>query len=283
VVAAGAWSYGTYVRLWLTRPSPQDYAQAAREIRAGFQPGDLIDANPFWAARVRESLGDLPMAAFHDLAREDLGRYRRLWLFSLFGAERRDAVAAALAEKAVLRDERRFGRIDVRLYEVRDHEPVRFDFREQLGRARVWMEAPGGRRPCSVWEQGRWRCSPAPWNYVGRETLEMAGEPRAVIWAHPVAGATLTVDFGEVPFGRALTVAAGLTAAAARFAGAPVELTVEAAGRPVLSRTYGREAAVSTERIDTRALAGSVGRVTFKVSTTDDRLRHFCFTAETRG
>ena len=283
VLAAVAWSYATYIRLRLTRPEAPDYAQATSYVRAGFQPGDLIDANPFWATRVREYLGDLALASFRDLGREDLTRYRRLWLFSLFGAEQRDPVRRALSEKAALLDERRFGRIDVRLYEVRGHEPVRYDFRQQLDRARVWMQVRGERRDCAAGEEGRWRCSAAPWNYVGRAIFELADEPRAVIWAHPVNQATLTVEFEQVPFGQAITVAAGLTAEAARAGGAPVELAVEAAGRPVLRRSYGSDDRFLPERVDTRPLAGTVGRVTFSITTSDDRMRHFCFSAETRG
>ena len=58
------YSYWTYLRLPLTRPSPRDYAQATAYVSSHFQPGDLIDANPPWAIRVREYLGDRPLVAW---------------------------------------------------------------------------------------------------------------------------------------------------------------------------------------------------------------------------
>lgn len=112
--------YWTYLWLPLTRPSPQDYAQATAYVSSHFQPGDLIDANPFWAVRVREYLGDRPLVALRRPDGEDLTLYGRLWLFSLFGAETRKAIRDGLTGRADLLEERRFGRIDVRLYRVRD-------------------------------------------------------------------------------------------------------------------------------------------------------------------
>jgi hypothetical protein len=183
--------------------------------------------------------------------------------------------------RGALAEERQFGRINVRLYSVRGHEPVRYDFREALDDARVWIQRGTEERECSGGK--RRQCSAAEWNYVGREILEMAGEPRAVIWAHPVSDGALTIAFERVPFGSALSVGAGFTPTALAYGGASVELTVEAAGRLLLRRVYGPRAGFARERILTPELAGGRHRVTFRITTLDDRVRHFCFTAEARG
>jgi hypothetical protein len=279
---AVAWSYLTYARLPATRPSTADYERAAAHIRAHWMEGDLVDANPFWATRVREYLGDLPLEAFHDLEGEDLTRYRRVWLFSLFGAERRAGVQRALDASARLLEAQRFGRVDVRLYAVRSPAPVRYDFRQRLAEARVWIERGEERTPCAPREGGRWQCSDASWNYVGPETFELAREPRRVIWAHPVSGGVLTIDFESVTLGRALSLGAGfLPSALGR--GAPVAFTVEVDGRLVARRFYGADAEFAQERIATPDLTPGPHRVTFKIATLDDRLRHFCFSVEARG
>jgi len=276
------YSYLTYARLPLSRPAAPDYEAAAAHIRARWAEGDLVDANPFWATRVREHLGDLPLEALRDVGREDLTRYRRVWLFSLFGTEESDRVRRAMEGSARLVEERRFGRIDVRLYAVRTPAPVLYDFRERLADARVWLQRADERNECAAGRQGVWRCSAAEWNYVGPEIFEMAGEPRRVIWAHPVSGAVLTIDFDRVPLGRGLTFGAGFTPSALGR-GAPVELTVEVDQRPLARRFFDASAEFSEERIDTQALGAGLHRVTFKIATTDDRLRHFCFRAEARG
>jgi hypothetical protein len=283
VAAAVVYSYVTYARLPLTRPSANDYERATSHVRTRFAPGDVIDANPFWATRLREYAGDLPLEAWRDLEREDLAPYRRVWLVSLFGAERRPAVERALEGRAALSEVAQFGRINVRLYDVKGHEPVRYDFRARLDEARVWIEEAGRRRECAAEGRERRRCSPAPWNYVGAEIFEMAGEPRPVIWAHPVASGVLTIEFPDVPMGRALSIGAGFTPSGLRFPGAPVELRVDAGAQTILRRVYGAAESFSRARVDTSGLAGTRQPVRFQVRTLDDRVRHFCFAADVRG
>ncbi len=283
MAASVVYSYGTYLRLWLTRPALSDYEGASTYVRAHWQEGDLVDVSPFWATRAREYLGDLPFQGFRAPGNEDLTRYRRVWLLSLFGAEQREDLRQAMDLKGALAQERRFGRIDVRLYTVAGYEPVRYDFRDALARARVWVEHEDSRRDCVAAPDGRWRCSALEWNYVGPEILEIADEPRAVIWAHPVAGEDLVLEFEGVPLGRALTIGAGFSPIAVAYGGAPVALEVEADGRTLMRRFYPARPTLARDRIETPSLAGGVHRVRFKVTTMDDRVRHFCFTAEARG
>lgn len=282
-VAILLYSYWTYAMLPLTRPSASDYSGATTHIRARFQPGDLIDANPFWAVRVREYLGDFPMANFRRIDREDLSAYRRLWLFSLFGAEERETIRDGLDARYSLLEERRFGRINVRLYELPEPAPVLYDFREQLHQADVWIEGRGGRRNCDTWTAGRWRCSSLDWNYVGREILEIGGEPRSVIWAHPVGDATLVIEFPEVPVGRRLSLGTGFAASAFRRRGVPVSVVVEIDGKPVSHRQQQPLPGLFVERIDTAAFQGGRHRVSFRVSSSDNHGRHFCFSARAEG
>jgi hypothetical protein len=173
LVAVLVYSYWVYMHLALSRPSLADYERASAYVRARFQAGDLIDVAPFWAGRVREYLGDLPLASFRHLEAEDLTRYRRVWLFSLFGAE--GSAHQALAARTRLLDEQRFERIDVRLYEVLGHEPVQYDFRDRIASAHAWIAAggamsgtataggsrgrpiaPAGRSSRSARSRGRW-------------------------------------------------------------------------------------------------------------------------------
>jgi hypothetical protein len=275
------YSYLTYARFPLTRPTRSDYDRATSHVREHWRPGDLIDANPFWATRVREYLGDLDVQGFRDLAREDLTPYRRVWLFSLFGAERREAVRQALEARGELVEEREFGRINLRLYAVRAPEAVRYDFRERLEEARVWVQRGEAREECSPRPRGRRQCSGGDWNYVGREIFEMADEPRAVVWAHPVSDGALTLEYDRVPLGRALTVGGGFLPAALDH-GVPVQMTVSVDGRVLLRRVYDRKAAFLRERVETPGLSGGAHRVTFQIVTTDDRRGHFCFTAQVR-
>ena len=84
-----------------------DWDAAAAEVRAGFQPGDLIVFAPAWSDAVgRLHLGDLipPEMA----ARADESGYRRVWEVSIRGARApetlADVVKAGLLDGAALRD-----------------------------------------------------------------------------------------------------------------------------------------------------------------------------------
>ncbi len=276
------YSYWTYLRLPLTQPSPRDYSQAAAYISSCFQPGDVIDTNPSWATRVREYLGDRPLVAWRRLDSEDLTPYARLWLFSLFGAEARKPIRNGLAGRTDLLEERRFGGIDVRLYRVRDRRPVVYDFRAQLDRAAVWIEAGTGRQECRIWERGRWRCGQEAWTGVGSEILEVGDEPRPVIRPHAADWGTLAIEFREVPQGRALAIGAGFTPAGVRKDGLPVSLSLEVDGRAFWSRSYEPRAGFFRDFVGTGPLGGPSRVITFRVRTSDDRLRHFVFAADVR-
>jgi hypothetical protein len=282
VGGALAFSYWTYARLAPTRPSGSDYARAAAHVRGRFEPGDLVDLNPFWARRAQELLGDLPLAAFRRLDEEDLSRYRRVWLISLFGAERRPEVRRGLDARSSLLEERRFGGLDLRLYRLPEPARVLFDFREQLAQARVFVEDRGRRLSCDRWARGHWLCGVARWNTVGREIVSIGDEPRAVIWAHPVEWGVKTIEFEDVPLGRLLRLRAGFRDEAVRHGGAPATLAVEIDGREVARWLREGRPGWAALDVDTSAFGGGRRRVAFRVTTPADARRHFCFAAETR-
>ena len=279
LVAVLVYSYWIYVHLALSRPSLADYERATAYIRARFQAGDLVDVAPFWAERVREYLGDLPVAGFRHLETEDLTRYRRVWLFSLFGAEH--GAHQALAARTRLLDEQRFERIDVRLYRVLEHEPVRYDFRQGIASAHAWITAGGDRRRCDAWDGNRWWLSRAAY-CAGRETLEIGEEPRAVVSVRPRREQGVRLEFDEVPLGRVLEIAGGVPLAAQAHGGASVELTVEVDGRAVMRASYPPRAGFFRKRVDTSGFAARTHRVTFTANTDDEGPRPLGFEALAR-
>ena len=92
-------------------PSDEDWRAAARAIRAGFRPGDLIVAAPAWADSIlRVHLGDLiPVEV---AGRLDDERFARVWEVSQRGAH------APAAARGSVADERRFGALTVRRVDV---------------------------------------------------------------------------------------------------------------------------------------------------------------------
>ena len=108
-------------------PTDGDWDAAARRVRAGFKPGDLIVAAPAWADPVmRLHLGDLvpPKVA----ARLDAGRFPRVWEIAQRGAR------APEAEGGKTLDESAHGALRLRLIE-NPALAVTFDFVEGWAKA----------------------------------------------------------------------------------------------------------------------------------------------------
>ena len=125
-------------------PGSADWAAAAREVRTGFQTGDLIVAAPAWADPImRLHLGDLlPIAA---AARMDDARFGRVWELGQRGANAVEAIGRRVAF------ERRFGALTLRRLDRRPAE-VTYDFLER------WQEAYVTR-----WDPAARLSSPCPW------------------------------------------------------------------------------------------------------------------------
>ena len=83
-------------------PTDADWAAAARDVRAGFRPGDLIVAAPAWADPImRLHLGDLIPPAV--AARMDDARFARVWEVSQRGAHAPEAARGTVARRRAVR------------------------------------------------------------------------------------------------------------------------------------------------------------------------------------
>lgn len=277
VVASLVWSCWTYAHQAWTRPSATDYQAASAFIRERFEPGDLVDLHPHYATQARQWMGDLPHANFRHPRDEDLSRFRRLWLLCSYSSGNEVGIPGArlLATAA-------FGSVDVRLLELGEPARILFDFRAELEHATVWIEGEGAKLPCSEWREGRWLCDHTDWNYAGREILEMGGEPREVVWDHPVDGGVKIVEYHDVPLGAAVVGRSGLTPWAVRDGPTPVTFTVSIDGNEVFRRTDGPPDAFAPFRIDTTAWRGSRHTVRWSVSTPASGSRHWAFQADAR-
>jgi len=260
------------------------YEAAADVVKERWQAGDAVAIRPWWAARIREHLGDRPFVQVRDLAAEDLSRFARLWVLSLPGHHRGpggpfDNGTYRMAE------EHELDGLLLRLYELPAPAEVVYDFRENLKQARVAIRGKTRRKACDRWIENRWQCSGRDWNYVGRMIVELGDDPREVIWAHPVDEGPIEIVYPNVPGGRELLVHTGLTPAAARIRthdAVPVDLEVRIDGRRVATVVQPNETGFFPHPIDVSTLGPGPHAVTFRVSAKRTGMRHFCFTAEMR-
>lgn len=255
-------------------PSDADWQAAARTVRAGFRTGDLIVASPSWADPVmRLHLGDL--VPIDVAGRMDAARYGRVWAIGVRGARGGDSAG-------IIRSDVEHGGLTVRLVERKPAE-VTYDFLARFSDARVVRREPGGDVACTP-AVGRIQCPNMGWNFVQPSLLEIGGTLRRALYAQPVAGATMVIEYPQATLGRELAFAAGLHHVWLRKQGkGQVVLKIFIDGRQVAAQDNGNRSGFQTGRVDTSAFAGRSVPVRFEITAADAFSRHFGFVAEARN
>lgn len=274
--AAGFW----FLRP-LCNPCAADYQGVEEIVRGQWRPGDLLAAQPWWAARVREYLGDLAFLQTRDLSAEDLSRFGRIWVVALRGRHRLGGPFVDGTYHLELEEDA--GGLQLRRYRLPPPARVLYDFREKLPQARVRVSSGGVLTPCNRWTQDRWHCSPNDWEYIGPVIVDMGAGPREVIWAHPHLGGPLEIAFERVPGGRTLYLRTGFIPDAVRAPeDAPVTLVVSVDGRQIGRVVQQDRGGFFPHSFDLSGLGPGPHAVTFRVSCPRPHLRIFCFDGEVR-
>lgn len=257
-------------------PSDDDWRAAATWVKSQHRPGDLIVAAPSWADPVlRMHFGDrLPEAV---AGRLDHRRFGRIWEVSQRGEE------APELEDAAIKDERRFGRLLVRVGEQAALTPT-YDFVEQWARARVSrVERAGSVIPCEI-QGDQHQCPGVGFNFVRPRILEIGNGLRRGLLAQPVGDATVALEYAEVPLGKELAVGAGLHNVWARKGGdGTVKIRALVDGTEVGNVESGNRTGWTVGRFDTTRFAGRSGTVRFEITSAKPFSRMFGFAAEARG
>lgn len=256
-------------------PTEADWASAAREVRSGFKPGDLIVAAPAWSDPImRVHLGDLvplPVAT-----RFDDARFGRVWEVSQRGGRSPEGARGDVAL------ERRFGALTVRRVE-RPAATVTYDFQARFAEARVSRRMPGAPDVVCPWDTDRFQCPNIGHNFVRLQTVEVDQTLHRAMLAQPVAGGEVVIEFPAVPLGKELVVATGMHDTWARkAANGPVDLRVVVAGTPQAAVRTTNESGWLVTRVDTAAHAGRVVPVQLVISSSLPYQRQFAVAAEAR-
>jgi hypothetical protein len=256
-------------------PKDQDWEAAAREIRAGFAPGDLIVAAPAWADPImRMHLGDLvplPVAA-----RFDDARFGRVWEIGQRGAHAPEATRGAVAL------EKRFGALTLRRVE-RPPAVITYDFLDRWTEAHVTRQTPGHPDVDCPWNGERFQCPEIGFNFVRAQTVEVDTTVHRGLLAQPVGGATVVIDYPAAVLGRELVVATGLHDVWMRKAGkGVVDLRVFVGGVLRATAQATNDSGWQLTHVDTSALAGRPANVRFEITSREPYQRQFVVTAEAR-
>ncbi|MEE8408915.1 MAG: hypothetical protein V3T05_04875 [Myxococcota bacterium] len=252
-----------------------DLAAAAAAVRQSFRPGDLIVVEPRYLVGPRQRLGDLPLWEPLSLSAEDVRPYRRVHLMRVDAIGLDDALVSVLQSIGSEVDVQSFGDVELRTYTLAGGDRVLFDLRSEIDRVRVVARySDGVESACERWDGNRWVCPRNPgWNFVGRKTLDIDGQPRDCVWMHPLPkGGTLRIELPAVDFGTAITGGYGFAFGSARRARAPVRVRVVRGETEILS--FRHPPRRGWERF--RAPLPEGGDLRIEVTSENNGASHFC-------
>lgn len=151
-------------QLWLpsTHVAELDYQAVAGVLGAERRAGDVVLLAPWWTERARiYAPPSLPVVGYQGSDADPLERHPRIWVLSVPGLPRAgmDAFEKAFSPfRTAVGPERRFGNLELRLYQNGRYRPLSFDASDTLSEARVYLESPeGNRQTCSSTQAGH-RC-----------------------------------------------------------------------------------------------------------------------------
>ncbi len=262
-------------------PGPQAWLDAARYVRSGFRPGDVVRIEPTWLTQGRVYFGDIdsgprtPMRVLDLHAPLDLPflyRFQRLWLIT--AVEQRSSGDALLTDRFERLDEVEFPGLTVSLYQV-PQGLLLWQMREGMSAA-VLASGGAGSEACP-WRQDRFRCAGQPVADVRFEMREVAGGPRQCLLVKPEPEGRQTVlQFPSLDREGELLVRAGNTVEAARSKdGGTVLVEVELDGNPVGSMSLQR-ASYRLDEVRATVQGGGPHELEIRLSTDDATKREVC-------
>ena len=149
-------------------------------------------------------------------------------------------------------------------------------FSRDIGKAKRAAFVGGEKtEECRKVSETKWQCSDEAWNYVGLTTASFNGSQKQAVWAHPMTGKTLEIVFG-VPEKSGKLYFNSVFAESAYHSKnrAPVNVEISADEKIILKYASPFSSKVTEKSIK---LPENTKEITIKLTTLDDRQRHFVF------
>lgn len=258
-----------------------DWKAPSEYILEQIGPDDLINVQPNWTDDpypYLTSVGDQIARQDKPLI-EDTWDRERIWL--LVESERIDKALEQMPFEAS--ETKSFGDVSVVRIDVPKEPPVTYELLTHLDGAKVARVKGDKVERCTNWNERNeaWYCGrPDKWLYVGREFVDLGGDPHQCIWAHPPPKQKkLRIVFPDVPLQQTFRLRGGLNQRGARSKRATdVHLRVSVAGKWTEEKSIpARESSWKPIDFDTSELAGQTADVTVEVWAESIFDRFFCF------
>lgn len=263
---------------------PRSLRAMGEDIRARWQPNDVVVTTPAHQVGVLVELGDLDPLQPKRLVWDDIAHHSRVHLVILDALGVDGALEREIARHADLVFEREWPGVKVQTFSVRreHHRPIIFDAWTQFAQLDVRATYPDGERArCDHFAGDRWLCPRDPhWSYVGPRILAIDDEPRRCLWMHPLAaGGSLEVFLpGTSWAGSEIALGTGFARSGVAAARAPVQVTLTLDAQPLVAI----EQPVSSTWRRAAVPIGRDGLLGVTVRTADNAAAHVCVSLTVR-
>ncbi|PIE17618.1 MAG: hypothetical protein CSA65_08320 [Proteobacteria bacterium] len=272
VVALIGWEVAaSLLQHHITPPKDADWRAAVSELNKERKSGEPVLLAPFWVEHLgRSYLGgvlDLKLATL-----SDVDRYSRVFELSIRGARHR------WLSKLTPKQSWTYGAVTLSLFK-KPAVTLLTDFTARALEATV-TTAPAQRACRKVGE--RFVCGGGT-QWVGPHLAEVEHRPYRCIYAHPVRGKRLRIDFSRVRLGTSIVGYSGIDDFENRKrAKGPVRLQVFVGDQLVGGILHQNHWPWQRFEADTRKFAGPNRTVRFEITSEQPAHRTFCFHAEAR-
>ncbi|MCX7957957.1 MAG: hypothetical protein N3B13_02835 [Deltaproteobacteria bacterium] len=276
------YSFGWYIYSPLSRPKPKDYEEISAYIKKIFnKENDVIILQPFWAERAREYIGELNLVNPRYPLEEDFSVFENIYVFSVFGYG--ENIKSGLSKKFKFLTKTDFGKLSLYHYKNEKPQKIIYNFYQNVSDAKIRLLKGTEIKECKEFRNDKWTCGGPDWQYIGKEILDIDGTGRECLWSHPVTNAIIEINYENITLGDSISGFTGLTDEATRYVeGSPVFMSVLVDDKEYLYHPNPNKIGAYRFNIDTKAFKNSLHKVTFRISTHLDGVRHFCFYADTR-
>ncbi len=276
------WSIGWYVYSKFSRPSLKDYQDISNYVKGIFNNDtDVIILQPFWAERAREYIGDLNLFNPRNPLDEDYSIYHHIYVFSVFNYG--ENIREDFSKRFRFITKKDFGKLSLYQYKNEKPQKIIYNFYSNIKDAKIRILKGNEIKDCKDYRNEKWTCGGPDWQYIGREILDIDGTGRECLWSHPVTNSIIEITFENIMLGDNIVGFTGLTDEAVRYIqGSPVFLSILIDDKEYLYHKNPNQIGAHRFKINTKDLVNSAHKITFRVSTHLDGVRHFCFYADTR-
>ena len=183
-----------------------DFRAAAQVLETQGQSGDVVLLVPWWSEKARVFLPErFPIVGYMGSNLDPLELHPRIWVLT----QPRNADGYTTTNTAVGAAQK-FGNLSLQLYQNSKYRPARWDARDALAGAKVFLESAEGARSDCQWDGRAHRCPNG--GEVAVEWHEVKFQPRRCIrfWP-PGGGSKLVAEFEGVPAAGSIALRAGIT------------------------------------------------------------------------